>query len=348
MRVLVLALCISCSTQPDDSGPGVPSAPGDPVDAGEAPDPGQTRAVNDADFLDAAVIVIDAASTRIRVAEYVLYDDGQVAKLTDALIEAVDRGVTVQVLADETGDETESVLHALALGGVDTQLDDPNVTLHNKLIIADDVVLVGSHNFTGSALRYNHEGSMLVNDAEVASWYATWYDAVWSDWEPVLPDWSRTDLVPVADRMITDTLLACIDEASLEVDVLMYAIAWNELYPDSDVGRLLTALEIAHRRGVTVRVVVDGSDWIVDNAINDEAIARLRLAAIPVWRTPSVRTTHAKVLRCDDSVVVGDTNWSYSGLELVHGTSLVVRQDEIVADYVGWMDGIRASATALP
>ena len=49
---------------------------------------------------------------------------------------------------------------------------------------------------------------------------------------------------------------------------------------------------------------------------------------------------HAKVLRCDDRVIVGDANWSYSGLALYSGLSVVLEVSEVVEGYGGWLDAI--------
>jgi len=303
--------------------------------------------VNDRDFLPAALAAIDAATERVKVAQYLLYDDASVDALVQAIGFAAGRGLSVQVLADETGGDTQQVLDELALYGVQTQLDSPDSTLHNKLIIADDVVLVGSHNFTWSALELNHEASVLVADAEVADWYASWFDTLWAEVEatPQLDPLDREDLVPLADRAVTEALLTCIGSAVSQVDVVMYAVAWNDNYPGSEVDQVLTALESAHDRGLTVNLVFDGSSWIVDNQINDAAVSRLTDAGLTVLRTPSSRTTHAKVLKCDDTVIVSDANWSYSGLVLAHGTSIQATASSGLPEaYAAWMERVRDEA----
>ncbi len=353
LALVVLPSCVrtapetSLATLPNDPTPTKPTATQTttphPVDVGPS------RAVNDRDFLPAALLAIQAAQERIRVAEYLLYDDGPIREIAISLADAEARGVRVQVLVDEAGNETQLVVNDLAAAGIETQFDSRQVTLHNKLIVADDVALVGSHNFTRSALEDNHEGTLLVNDAEVAGWYAHWYDAVWDNpaSTPEATPWSRTDFVPLADRMITEALIDCMDRAVTEIDVLMYAVAWNEDYPGSDVDVVLTALESAHARGVQVTVVLDQSDWITDNAINEAAIARLSAGGIAIWNAPDQITTHAKVLRCDDTVVVSDANWSYSGLELMHGTSIQATNADLSAAYESWIADIRDTATPL-
>ena len=193
--------------------------------------------------LPAALLAIDAATDHVRVAQYVMYRDTRVDPLYDALASAASRGVQVQVLADETGSDTEDVLRALERRGVEGKLDSPRITLHAKLIIADDTVVMGSHNFTGPALVDNAEASLLVADADAAAALATWFDALWAepDSAPTLPA-SDAALVPIADPDLTDALTACIDTAQSAVDVQMYAIAWDARYPGSDVDEVLSAL----------------------------------------------------------------------------------------------------------
>jgi hypothetical protein len=70
-------------------------------------------------------------------------------------------------------------------------------------------------------------------------------------------------------------------------------------------------------------------------------------AGISLWRTPASVTSHAKVLRCDDTVIISDANWSYSGLELMHGTSLQATTNDLSAAYRSWMQTIRDDADVL-
>ena len=104
------------------------------------------------------------------------------------------------------------------------------------------------------------------------------------------------------------------------------------------------ALDGGPVREIAARVVVDASEWMVENAINDAAVSRLRRAGIEVWRAPTSVTTHAKVLRCDGAVLVSDANWSYSGLALMRGTSLLATMPALVAQVEAWMDGVRAES----
>ncbi len=270
----------------------------------------------DGDLHPLLVDAISGATRRIDVAQYTLYDSGAITPLIDALIDAAGRGIPVRVLADEAGSGTAAALSRLSAGGVDARLDSPAVTTHTKLLIADDHAFV---------------------------------EALWSDpaTDPGL-SWSGTGpLTPLSDRRVYPALSDCIDTATGRIRVVMYAIADNPDYPDSEVADLVDGLIAARGRGVDVGVILDASDWIVDNNINDHAIGRLLAGEVTVLRTPASVTTHAKVLLCDDRAIISDANWSYSALTAYHGVSAQTDDADIAADVLAWWQALEAQSEAV-
>jgi phosphatidylserine/phosphatidylglycerophosphate/cardiolipin synthase-like enzyme len=303
----------------------------------------------DGDLHPLLVDAISGATRRIDVAQYTLYDSGAITPLIDALIDAAGRGIPVRVLADEAGSGTAAALSRLSAGGVDARLDSPAVTTHTKLLIADDHAFVGSHNWSTAAMAYNHEGSLMVWEPEVTAYYADFFEALWSDpaTDPGL-SWSGTGpLTPLSDRRVYPALSDCIDTATGRIRVVMYAIADNPDYPDSEVADLVDGLIAARGRGVDVGVILDASDWIVDNNINDHAIGRLLAGEVTVLRTPASVTTHAKVLLCDDRAIISDANWSYSALTAYHGVSAQTDDADIAADVLAWWQALEAQSEAV-
>ncbi len=313
-------------------------------------DPGsEVSRVFDRDYEPAALSIIDGAEDHVYVIEYVIYDDGVVAGLLDAMVAAHDRGVDVRILADEEAAETAQAIDALAAAGVDAKLDSPSTTVHNKLILADDQVLVGSHNFSDNAMTENHEASLLVRDPDVATWYEGYFQAMWQDssLDPAVAPTQYGGIVPIHDEEIAQHLIACLHDADERVRIVLYAMVYSADYPDSDVNRAVEEVVAAHERGLDVQVILDGSSWIVDNAINDAAIDVLLAAGVPVSRTPASRVTHAKALLCDDTVLVGDANWSYSAFSLYRGTSVQVTSAELAEDYLTWFEILEGEATVV-
>ena len=48
--------------------------------------------------------------------------------------------------------------------------------------------------------------------------------------------------------------------------------------------------------------------------------------------------THSKVVVIDDAVILGATNWSYSGLAQWHNTDILIRKKEIVDFFVNYFE----------
>jgi phosphatidylserine/phosphatidylglycerophosphate/cardiolipin synthase-like enzyme len=89
---------------------------------------------------------------------------------------AVKRGVKVKVILESTGRASDELSaqnrktkKLLEEQGVVVYLDSPKKTTHTKLIVIDQrLVILGSHNWTQSALKYNNEISLLVESQELA------------------------------------------------------------------------------------------------------------------------------------------------------------------------------------
>ena len=96
-------------------------------------------------------------------------------RIIQALIDAVGRGVDVEVILDRAGqsrrnsDSNMITARRLREGRVTVYLDPVSVTTHAKLLVVDERYTVcGSTNWTYSALSRNHEVSLLLDDLDVA------------------------------------------------------------------------------------------------------------------------------------------------------------------------------------
>ena len=132
-------------------------------------------------FVQATLKRIHSAEERIWVMLYVLRREhsgtGPVTQLVEALAKAQQRGVDVRVVLDQSkrwqSDEIEgkNTDAAAWLGdlGIPVLIDELTQRTHAKaLLIDDDWVIIGSHNWTMSALAYNVELSVMLHDAELA------------------------------------------------------------------------------------------------------------------------------------------------------------------------------------
>ena len=110
------------------------------------------------------------------------YKQGWEYNLVNDLINAHRRGVAVTVIFDqnvtfwETGKKgkqterkSETAFELLKKSGVPVYYDSTDRVTHSKILIIDDyITILGSTNWTYSALKKNHEASVLIKSHSVA------------------------------------------------------------------------------------------------------------------------------------------------------------------------------------
>lgn len=112
---------------------------------------------------DALVALIEGAQRGIRLAIYTFTDN----RVADALIEAHERGLPVEVVfdADQSrigGSERDRLQQAGV--GIWLAPDDDERKMHNKFMVIDDqLVATGSYNFTYAADQKNFENLIVID-----------------------------------------------------------------------------------------------------------------------------------------------------------------------------------------
>lgn len=104
--------------------------------------------------------------------------------LVQDLIAAHKRGVKVEVVLEQTSaqrggfisESNKKIAKLLIKGGIEVRLDDPKRITHVKLIIVDDYyTILGSHNWTYTALTMNNESSVLIRSRKVAQEFIKYF-----------------------------------------------------------------------------------------------------------------------------------------------------------------------------
>jgi len=145
--------------------------------------------LEDGDYFARARSLISRANSTILVMMYAMkYDPKEVGdpvnQLLLGLVEAKGRGVEVRVLVDDvTAKSYPQSLSYLKEHGVPVRLDEsPKVTTHVKLVLIDgNYSLIGSHNWTESALKYNHELSVLIESGSVYEALEGYFNGIWEE-----------------------------------------------------------------------------------------------------------------------------------------------------------------------
>ena len=159
--------------------------------AGDAARPGDKAAVAspqavveaklllDRDYFTALLDGVDLARSEIFLSAYLFRTienaKGYPEAVLKRLLAAAKRGVRVDVVvernqdADDLNRSNAETAERLKQGGIRVCMDAPDRVMHTKLVVIDRrYVLIGSHNLTQSALKYNHEASVWIDSAPLA------------------------------------------------------------------------------------------------------------------------------------------------------------------------------------
>ena len=249
-----------------------------------------------------------------------------VRQLLNDLVSAKGRGVDVRVLIEvATYDWGSSEAYEyLSSRGVDVRWDSPSKFTHTKLIVVDgETVILGSTNWSHSAIDRNNEVSVLINSSEIGQFYREYFLSLWKDSSenPNLDVLEKHNVTCLYNEHIYNELLSAISGASKRVHVLMY-----RMRREGVAKNLVDALASAAERGVDVKVVLE------DDSANEDAYQYLQSCGAQV-KFDAGLVTHAKLVICDDVVFVGDTNWE-SDYFLYTNTVGVLVAYKSLADYL--------------
>ncbi len=145
--------------------------------------------LEDSEYYVEAYKLIKNATDMVYVIMFVVKFDPKhaedpVNRLLKALVDAKNRGVEVKVLVDdETLKSYPQTLTFLETNNVKVKLDPSSgVQTHTKMVVVDGkYVLVGSHNWTESALSYNHEVSLEIVSEGIAQEAVGYFNSLWEN-----------------------------------------------------------------------------------------------------------------------------------------------------------------------
>jgi len=141
---------------------------------------------------DRLVKIISGAQERIVVQQMRIDEDWlESSEVMDALLSAADRGVSVRIQLDSgLGTEEGNARVAGVLNmrsatnrwDLECRLADERCSfgrLHNKGVIVDDTVVVGSANWVDGSMESNREMALVLRSAELAGVFAQWFEEDW-------------------------------------------------------------------------------------------------------------------------------------------------------------------------
>lgn len=152
------------------------------------------------------------------------------------------------------------------------------------------------------------------------------------------------EVTPIPAREYFQTIHPLLQNAQKSIRLIIYEIRYYPRFKNSPTNLLIQSLIEAHKRGVSVEVIMEeSSGHAVDNAQqNHEAAALLEKAGIPVYSDSPTTTTHDKVLVIDERyVVIGSTNWSYHAMEKNNESSVLIDAPELAKHYLEYFDSLK-------
>lgn len=144
------------------------------------------RDISGREYYSAVKEVIDNAQKSIHMSMFVValrsnQKDSVVYKLCDALIDAKKRGVSVRVILYQNVDfydkgsgsdvegKNEEAYNYLNANGIEVFYDNKYKYTHSKTLVIDEkIVVIGSTNWSYSAIERNNESSVLIRSPELA------------------------------------------------------------------------------------------------------------------------------------------------------------------------------------
>lgn len=99
-------------------------------------------------------------------------------ELADALIDTVNRNVSVKVILEKSVYQNNNMFNYLLNHGIDVSWASKKFhNTHSKFMIIDDsIVIVGSLNWSENALKYNREASVIIYSAEISNEFEKIFD----------------------------------------------------------------------------------------------------------------------------------------------------------------------------
>lgn len=221
--------------------------------------------------------------------------------ITNALVSAAERGVTVRVVIDDS-DNTRSAnnvsMPKLTAAGAQVVKATGFVHHHAKYMLIDDELgFVMTCNFTNSSFTSNREVIVRVAEPRLLDELAIVFEADFAHADLTLPE---TQLVLSPDNS-RERLSGMVSNAKQRVFVAMQYVDDNSM-----VYRFIAA----KRAGVDVRVLIADPSRYGNHGdaqwLKDQGVA-VKYLPLPMY-------LHEKVIVADDTAFVGSVNMSYTSL----------------------------------
>jgi len=298
--------------------------------------------VVDKQYFPSVLKLIQEAKTSISISMFVVKSGMKVDTLVKELKNAANRGVKVAILVENDIETNEFIVNSLnPIKNIDIKFDSPRKTTHNKIIIIDEsITLIGSTNWTESSLGYANEANVIINDLEIAEYFQKYFNYLWENSSKDISPFKvfKGEIIPIIDRQYFDIVNERMQKATNRIFVMVYGFKLTS--QGMSKGDILADEIIkAKNRGVQTKVLLEKSSFNKQlNNMNAMTIEYFKARGVEARFDSKDIITHSKVVIIDDAVILGATNWSYSGLDKWHNTDIMIKEKSIVEYFVNYFE----------
>ncbi|HEY1014837.1 MAG TPA: phospholipase D-like domain-containing protein [Herpetosiphonaceae bacterium] len=303
------------------------------------------KAANRTGGVDAAVIAdIDAAQSSVRIAVF----EFDVPALTDALLRAKKRGLTVEMVVD--ADNLEAAQGAEEMGRIEAAkipvtYDERTAFMHNKIVLIDDkVVWAGSMNLKQTEIYRNNNNFLRIGVPQLVDNYRQRFaDLFAGRMGGNAPANTPNPVIKLDGGVVIENYFSPSDGARAHLlrylagakkSVRMLAFSFT----DDATAEQLVAL---HKAGVDVQVVMEARS---ETGTGSE-FGVLQKAGINILADGNCYIQHNKVFIIDErTVVTGSYNFTGAAEDSNDENMLIITDPNLAKTYLENFDRIQQQA----
>ncbi len=294
-------------------------------------------------LLSAVVDDINAAQRSVDIAVF----DFEIPAVTDAMLQARQRGVRVRLVTDDenlTAPEVAEETGRLQDAGIDVRFDEREPFMHNKFVVIDGAIAwTGSWNITANDTWRNNNNMIRVANRNVAAKYSAEFEQMLAGaFGLYKEDANPSPAVQVGQvpmevyfsprRGIGDRVVEYLNGAQQEIAFMAFS------YTSDPIADAMINMQ---RAGVPVRGVMESQN--ADGTGSE--FARLERGGVDILRDGSCYIMHHKVIIIDRQIVItGSYNFTASADRDNDENLVVVRDAALAEQYMAEFERVYAQA----
>ncbi|MBZ0298327.1 MAG: FAM83 family protein [Anaerolineae bacterium] len=288
--------------------------------------------------------VIDGARGTLDIAAFEFND----ALITQAVLNAKNRGVTVRVVTDDVNglEADDTTLNQLTAVGIPVVDDGRSALMHNKFMIMDSTtVWTGSWNYTVNGTYRNNNNAVVLRSRRAVESYQAEFNEMFEQraFGPRSPtgnaanfnqDGTPIRILFAPEDDVVGAILDQLNQADSSVRFMAFSFTVD------DIGNMLKQKAAA---GVSVQGIFE----TVGSETAFSELTPLFCAGLPVRQDGNPYILHHKVFIVDnDTVLTGSFNFSDSAMRSNDENMLIIHDPVLAGQYIAEFE--RRWAEAVP